>query len=832
MTHAFLFAILRTTCCTIVAAVLAHFLLRANRTLSPATHRVVWCLVLLQGWAHIPIALAYQAPPARDSIPQITQMQSFATTLPANAVRVNEPPLHPTIQEVTPSPFQLACLTIAALWLVGMVIVIGYFVNRYRSLVANMPLGRAITESNWKNEWKRISREVADRRKPQFRLTDDVGPLCCYVPFFYLILAPERLWRTFQPAQREQVLRHELAHVVRGDLWKSAAIRILTLPQWFNPVAWLAVRRFDEAGEWACDDLVVRNCQKTSAQYSNTLLELANTYSQPLASTVGMRGGVLARRVNRLVNPTFTEESKMSKLFLPTIFLLLFAIQSVRIVAADGEPQQQPNATTPATTGVQTPPKIAPPAETRTTETRTAALARTGLRPYRVAPPDILRINVKKLTPKPVYQIGQSDYLQVVVSGLPEDATPIAGTFQVNNEGKITLGISYGSVEVEGSTTAEAEQLITKHLQEREDQNVDASVSLLQISSTAAVAGDHLISPDGHLNLGPLGRVQAAGLTTDEVRVAVEEKLKKSFDEAKISVEILTFNSKCFYVIIGPNSPSSSVLRLPITGNETVLDAIAHVGGHEQVSKHQILIARRRPDNSQDDIFHVDWSAIIKGGGPRLLPGDRLYVNHRFVQDASLPKLPAAQANVPPAREIVVPPEYALLTGAEQQVTIRGRQGKIIAMRPSVACPIPAQRSAKFRIRIEVLSDANKNLDEYWSDQTGSAVLVDSDQLSATLRILIKNNIIDRQMAPTVTCSGNQNATVEVNDFHIKATPRVTTQEHVMLMTQIKTGAPQEAIDANAVLRHGDTLLVRTSDKNAANGSDQIFVAIVAQLVR
>ena len=51
------------------------------------------------------------------------------------------------------------------------------------------------------------------------------------------------------------MLLHEAQHVRRHDILKSLIARVLVLPQWFNPVAWMALRRFDEAAEWACDEV-------------------------------------------------------------------------------------------------------------------------------------------------------------------------------------------------------------------------------------------------------------------------------------------------------------------------------------------------------------------------------------------------------------------------------------------------------------------------------------------------------------------------------------------------------------------------------------------------
>ena len=157
---------------------------------------------------------------------------------------------------------------LSVLWLLGIAGTLFNYVRRYRNLMRQIPLGRK-PKQMWEDEWQWAAQQLRVRRRHaiQFRITDRIGPLCCYVPFFYLVLVPQRLWNDLNSEQRVSILRHELSHFTRCDLWKSLLIRVLSLPQWFNPAAWMAIRAFDEAAEWACDDLVMRTCAMTAVLY-------------------------------------------------------------------------------------------------------------------------------------------------------------------------------------------------------------------------------------------------------------------------------------------------------------------------------------------------------------------------------------------------------------------------------------------------------------------------------------------------------------------------------------------------------------------------------------
>ncbi len=256
-------------------------------------------------------------------------------------------------------------------------------------------------------------------------------------------------------------------------------------------------------------------------------------------------------------------------------------------------------------------------------------LAKVSLPRYRVAPPDILVIQAIRLIPKNPYFIQTGDFLEIIVpNALIEE--PISRTFQVDSGGRVNLGPSYDSVKIVGMTIDEAQEAIARHLSRLIGQP-QVSVSLLQASGVQQIAGEHLIGPDGHLNLGIYGSVYVSGLTVDEARLAIETKLAEYLDQPKVSVDVLIYNSKFYYIVTEGAGFGDNVVRLPVTGNETVLDAVAQVGGLQQISSKRIWISRPAPKESGiDQILPVDWNAITRGASTgtnyQILPGDRIFV--------------------------------------------------------------------------------------------------------------------------------------------------------------------------------------------------------------
>ncbi len=265
------------------------------------------------------------------------------------------------------------------------------------------------------------------------------------------------------------------------------------------------------------------------------------------------------------------------------------------------------------------PPAMEPPRE----------LSMVSLPTYRIEPPDLLRIEVLKLVPRPPCPIEPQDVLQIRVLGALQ-GEPISGLHLVEGEGNVNLGIPYGMVRVAGMTTAQATEEITRHLKSMLQQ-ADVTVQLARSAAVEQISGLHLVQPDGTLNLGRYGMVHVAGKTVTETTLAVEEQMGHYFDSPRVGVEVAGYYSKDYCVIVAGTFAGEMVTRFPITGNETVLDALGRMGGVSRVSSRTMWVARPAPDAfGAEQILPVDWAAIARGGSTetnyQLLPGDRLFI--------------------------------------------------------------------------------------------------------------------------------------------------------------------------------------------------------------
>jgi polysaccharide export outer membrane protein len=199
---------------------------------------------------------------------------------------------------------------------------------------------------------------------------------------------------------------------------------------------------------------------------------------------------------------------------------------------------------------------------------------------------------------------------------------------------------------------------------------------LLQGKTKQEIRGQHLVNPDGAVHLGLYGSVRVAGLTLEQARQVIAEYLRtnfdKEFDASKLNVDFLAYNSKRVYVITDGGGYGEQVYTFPVTGDQTVLDALSYIGGLPPVSsKMHVWVARRNPGNGYASVLPVNWIGTTqRGEGPtnyQIFPGDRVYVRADCWRtfDANVQKV------LSPFERIL----GATLLGASAVQEIRGSRG-------------------------------------------------------------------------------------------------------------------------------------------------------------
>src|SRR5262249_35178312 len=175
-------------------------------------------------------------------------------------------------------------------------------------------------------------------------------------------------------------------------------------------------------------------------------------------------------------------------------------------------------------------------------------------------------------------------------------------------------------------------------------------VEVLEALPGRPIYGERLVRPDGKISLGFYGDVYVAGLTTTEIKEKIVLHLRKQIpdevlglieldedgnpkeieprDSNRVFVDVTAYNSKNYYIQGDVAAPG----KLPITGNETVLDATNYAGGLIPTAAPQnIRLVRPAPPGACcEQTLPVNLAAIISGGDPttnyQIMPGDRIVV--------------------------------------------------------------------------------------------------------------------------------------------------------------------------------------------------------------
>lgn len=136
-----------------------------------------------------------------------------------------------------------------------------------------------------------------------------------------------------------------------------------------------------------------------------------------------------------------------------------------------------------------------------------------------------------------------------------------------------------------------------------------------------------VVRPDGMISLPLLNDVQAAGLTPEELRAMLAEKLQEYINNVELSVIVNEIHSLKFSVLGEVASPA----RYEFKSHLTVLEAIALAGGLRPFAARRRIVILRQTDGEdavQRIPFNYDRATASNGveGNPTLRPGDIVMV--------------------------------------------------------------------------------------------------------------------------------------------------------------------------------------------------------------
>lgn len=159
----------------------------------------------------------------------------------------------------------------AAVWLGGMILFLAYHVVRhYRFLKLTARWSETVTDDQILALFRKVKTQMGISREVSLKRCDVIGS-----PMMTGFKKPGILLPKAHFTENELyfILKHELIHYKRKDLWYKCLVLVMAAVHWFNPVVHLMVKAVNIQCELSCDAEVVGSEGEDARQYySETII--------------------------------------------------------------------------------------------------------------------------------------------------------------------------------------------------------------------------------------------------------------------------------------------------------------------------------------------------------------------------------------------------------------------------------------------------------------------------------------------------------------------------------------------------------------------------------
>ncbi len=156
-------------------------------------------------------------------------------------------------------------------------------------------------------------------------------------------------------------------------------------------------------------------------------------------------------------------------------------------------------------------------------------------------------------------------------------------------------------------------------------------VLMIKVWQEPNLSGQVTVGPDGMISLQLIDQVKADGLTQEQLKATLTERLKKFIVNPDVNVQLLVNRSRKFIIQGEVNRPGS----YPLTGPTTVMEALVSAQGfHEFANTKKIYILRTEIDpktkKPETKKFMFNYKEVSRGKNMEqdilVLNGDKIFV--------------------------------------------------------------------------------------------------------------------------------------------------------------------------------------------------------------
>src|SRR4051812_37400024 len=143
----------------------------------------------------------------------------------------------------------------------------------------------------------------------------------------------------------------------------------------------------------------------------------------------------------------------------------------------------------------------------------------------------------------------------------------------------------------------------------------------------AELSQTYRVDSDGTISFPYIGRIPAAGSTLSALQDRLRSRLAEGYiKNPQVRVEVESYKSQSVMVSGEVRSPG----KFSMTGQMTVLEALAQAGSPTPAASSELTIARKKPgaEAADSDLLRINWKDLQLGRGTdvALLDGDILNV--------------------------------------------------------------------------------------------------------------------------------------------------------------------------------------------------------------
>ncbi len=203
--------------------------------------------------------------------------------------------------EITGEHIIIALFTV---WALGAITFVTVTLIRYRKTAKGLDAALSIPAPEVWNIYDTVCRELGIKKAPLLYMgRADVSPMV------YGFLNPKVVLPSVEMSAQSMtyVLRHELTHYKRGDLYFKLLAMLANALHWFNPLAYIACGAMSSEAELSCDESALSKTDLVGRLgYGNSMLEIVKLcrHSPKLTTGFSPKKRAVKERFENMINTT------------------------------------------------------------------------------------------------------------------------------------------------------------------------------------------------------------------------------------------------------------------------------------------------------------------------------------------------------------------------------------------------------------------------------------------------------------------------------------------------------------------------------------------------